>query len=198
MSRALVEPAAPARHVEPSPAPYWTQMTNVRVSGSRTVIDLVLVGPSGVHVVIDRPGHPNASSAVSEPDDDLERTAERAVAAAAGVAELLPLRYRNVVTPQVSLAGLTETAVEVGVAFAASPDVLRHVWRQGPRVVSTSEAAAIVRRLRDRLEPIPVEPTPRSRGWWRRRARRSLIAGAAAVTGLAAAVVAAVTVGIPL
>jgi len=197
MPRALARPASPGRHAQPLSEPYWTQLTSMRVPGGRDRIDLVVVGPSGVHVVLDRAQPPHSSSRVGEADTELVEVAQRAVAAAAAVAELLPPRYRHLVTSEVSLNGVAESAVIVGAALAASPDVMRHVWRHRPRVVSTSEAAVIVTLLRGALEPFPVEPTTPHRPWWRRRSRRWAIAGAATVAGVSAAVAAAVTLGMP-
>jgi len=177
-------------------APYWTQLTGMRVPNGRGRIDRVVVGPSGVHVVIERPALPHPSSTVGEDDPALAEAAQSAVVAAAAVADLLPPRYRHLVTSEVSLVGLTEAAIDAGVVLAATPDVLRHVWRHRPRVVSTSEAAVIVGQLRDRLEPYPAEPTVRRESWWRRWPRRPVVAGAASVV-VASTVAAAVAVGIP-
>ncbi len=196
MPRELERPASDAQHAEPFPARYWTQLTDVRVPGSADRIDLVLVGPSGVHVVIDRPGSSPTLSAADGPDTDLQQAVRRAAAATAAVADLLPLRYRHVVTSEMSLGGLTGTVLSFGEVSACSPDVLRQAWRHRARTVSTSEATVIARLLRDRLEPFPVEPAPRGRAWWRRRSWRWVIAGAAAITGVAAGV--AATVGLPM
>lgn len=198
MRRDLARVGAPVQHAEPLPAPYWTRLEDVRVPGTADRIDLVLIGPSGVHVVIDRPGQPHAPSVVPETDADLERAAQRAAVAARAVADLLPPRYHHVVTSEVCLPGLSEAGVTVGTVFAASPDVLRHAWRHRPRVVSTSEAAVVARLLRHGLEPFPVEPAAGRDAWWRRWPRGWVIGGAAAITGLAAGGAAAlVTTDLP-
>lgn len=195
MARELVKSKASVRRAEPLSAPYWTRLSHVRVPDGQDCIDLVLVGPSGVHVVIDRPAPLDDLAATGGTDAELEDLAQRAISAAEAVVERLPVRYRPVVTAEVSLAGLTETALGFGVALVASPDVLQHVWQHRPQTLSTSEAAAVTRLLRDRLEPFPVQTTQRPASWW--RSRRWMITAAAAATGVAAGVAAAVTVGMP-
>lgn len=128
-------------------------------------IEEVVVGPSGVHVVLASP-----AATVSDPDVG---TAARAAAA---VAALLPPRYRDRVRPELRLhddAGDVATWHED--VLLASPRALEHVWRYGPRLLSTSEIAEVSRWLDARLEPV-VEATPAaSRRWWLRwrRVRRS-------------------------
>lgn len=169
---------APVREVEPLPATYWTRIEHVRVPGGTDRIDLVVVGPSGVHVVLDRPGATDGRSRRTAPGTpevgagDLEETVQGATAAAAAVAALLPARYRRVVAPAVCLRGTTASGDTVGTVLAASPDVLRHAWRHGPRVLSTSEATVIAGLLRHRLEPFPLPPAAGGGRWWRRWARR--------------------------
>lgn len=165
MSRTLARRAGPGQQAEQLPAAYWMQLEHVRAPDSPDRIDLVVVGPSGVHVVTDRP-LPSDGAAGS--DADLAATADRAAASAAAVADLLPARYRHAVAPAVRLRGDTESATDVGGVLAASPDVLRHVWRHQPGVLSTSEATLLERLLRHCLEPFPMGPSPRSGSWWRR------------------------------
>jgi hypothetical protein len=172
MSRALARRAGSGQQAEPLPAAYWTQLEHLRAPGSGERIDLVLVGPSGVHVVTDRSSTAITGDVVGgDADAGLEATAQRAAASAGAVADLLPARYRHAVTSAVCLRGDTGSAVTVGAVLAASPDVLRHVWRHQPRVLSTSEATLVGRLLRHCLEPFPVEPTAGRGRWWRRWAR---------------------------
>lgn len=168
MTRELRRRAASTAPTEPLSSSYWTQLTHVRVPGSDERIDLVLVGPSGVHVVTDRPGQPTADG---HGTPDLDAAARLAADAAVAVAGLLPERYRNVVSSAVCLPGATEVGVSVGLVLAASPDVLRHTWRHQPRLLSTSEAAALARLLQARLLPCPVPVPPRTGRWWRRAPR---------------------------
>jgi hypothetical protein len=185
MPRELVRRAVPVQRGEQLPAAYWPQLESVRVPGSPDRIDLVLVGPSGVQVVIDRPERRRAVVApTSDATADLQDAARRAEAAAAAIAEILPARYRLTVTAAVRLLGDTEVAVTVGGVEAASPDVLRHMWRQRPRVLSTSEAGVVSGLLRQRLEPCPAASPGRQSRWrgWRTRC----LIGASVVTGAAA------------
>jgi hypothetical protein len=157
--------------VEQLPAEYWTLLTRVRWPGRPDLLlDEVLVGPSGVHVVLHRAGRPASTDTNDGEGADLEEAAFRAAAVALAVAGLLPERYRTVVTPAVCLTDTEEVGFSVGDVFAASPGVLRHSWRHRARVLSTSEADAIADRLRARLEPFPVE-SPRSAAatWWKWR-----------------------------
>lgn len=168
MTRELLRRAAPVRPVQPLSAVYWTQFTNVRVPGSHDRIDLVLVGPSGVHVVTDRPGQPTLSASTSGATADLDEAARLSAEAAVAVAALLPDRYRRAVTSAVCLPGATEVGVSVGLVLAASPDVLQHTWRHQARLLSTSEAATLSALLRARLQPCPVDVATTRRRWWRR------------------------------
>ena len=185
MSRELARRRSAERRVEQLPAEYWTLLTRVRWPGRPDRwVDEVLVGPSGVHVVLNRAGRPT-STGTSE-GADLEGAAVRAAAVAVAVGDLLPHRYRGVVTPAVCLTDTHEVGFSVYDVFAASPGVLRHSWRHRPRVLSTSEADAIADRLRARLEPFPVE-SPRSAAapWW--GWRRLWLAGVVATTGVGGA-----------
>lgn len=179
--------AEPIRRAEDLPDRYWTRLEERRVPVGPGRIDLVLVGPSGVHVVIDQRADVVA---------DLVATARRASAAGAAVADLLPGRYRTAVVTEVRLLGARGRAVEItvesstGTVCAASPDLLEQVWRCRPRVLSTSEAAVVAGLLRERLLPDPVDGRSGLRPWWRRR--RVLVAAGLAT---AAAGAAAVTVG---
>lgn len=198
MARKVALAPAAVQRAEPLPARYWTQLEDMRVPGREDRIARVLVGPSGVHVVTDVAGQPDPVSTVTAAGPDLEASAQRAAAVAADVAGLLPLRYRHVVTAELCLTGLTATATSVGPVVAGSPDMLDQAWRNRRRVVSTSEAAVLVRMLGDRLEPFPEPVAPRRARWWRRWPRRWVVGGAAALTGAAAGgVVAVAELGVP-
>lgn len=174
MSRSLTRRAAPVRPIQALSTAYWTQLTNVRTPGRDDRIDLVLVGPSGVHVVTDRPGQPTPSATAADAPADLDEAAGRAAEAAVAVADLLPDRYRHAVTSAVCLPGASEVGVSVGLVLAASPDVLQHTWRHQPRLLSTSEAATLATLLQARLQPCPVEAVTARGPWWRRRPRRQV------------------------
>jgi hypothetical protein len=185
MAREQGRVVAVGQRGEPLPAPYWTRFEDVRWPGSPgRRIDEVLVGPSGVHVVAHRGGTlPSPTGG-----QDLHEAAGRVVEAACAVAGLLPGRYRHVVTPAVCLTDTADTGLRVGDVFAASPGVLRHAWRHQARVLSTSEAEAIVHHLRAGLEPFPRElPSGSGPGAWR---RRLWVAGAVAAAGAAVGVAA--------
>jgi hypothetical protein len=182
MSRELARRGSAEQRVEQLPADYWTLLARVQSPGRPDrLVDEVLVGPSGVHVVLHRPAPPTSTETSSSQGADLGEAAVCAGDAAAAVAELLPHRYRRVVTPAVCLNDTDEVGYSVGDVFAASPSVLRHSWRHGPRVLSTSEADAIADRLRARLEPFPVEsPGSDAATWW--RWRRLWLAGVLTTT----------------
>lgn len=183
MARERARHAAPALQAQ-LPAGYWTRLEDVRLPGTREPIDLVLVGPSGVHVVLDDPGQPPASTAVPRARTGPEDVARRAADAAAGVALLLPVRYRHTVLPEVRLLQSSEVAIDVGAVLVGSPDVLWQAWRHRTRVLSTSEVAVVGGLLARSLEPVE-EATVLRPSWWRRP--RPWLVGAAALAGAAAA-----------
>jgi hypothetical protein len=193
MARVLAQRGLVGQRVEQLPATYWTQFTTVRCPGRPDRrIDEIVVGPSGISVVLNLPGHPPATGASTCGWADLEEAARRASAAAEAVADLLPDRYRGAVTPAVCLTDTLDVGFSVGAVFAASPSVLRHASRHQPRVLSTSEADAMAHRLRATLEPFPVEPPASpAAAWW--RWRRLWLAGAAVATGVGAALAAGAT-----
>lgn len=186
MSRDLAEQAPAYRHAGRLPAAYWTEFENVCLPGRLDRVDLVVVGPSGVHVVASCPfpAHPRTATTSPTPTE-IDESARRAATTSLAIAELLPPRYRRVVAPAVRLDGQTAVGLSVDGVFTASPDVLRHAWQHGPRVLSTSEARAVVELLRAHLRPMPLPPSPRRTGW-RRHPRRWLV-GAAALAGVGAA-----------
>lgn len=188
MARERERQAQPV-HQSQLPAAYWTRLEGVRVPGTAVVIDLVLVGPSGVHVVLDHPDEPLLSTAVPRARSGVEDAMQRAADASAGVAELLPERYRPAVLAEVCLLGTSGVVVDMGAVLVGSGDVLWQAWRHRARVLSTSEVAVVAGLLDRRLERVADEPPPR-RSLWSRSWRW--------LTGAAAAGAAAVSVwGVP-
>jgi hypothetical protein len=171
--------AAPARPVAgipgQLPASHWRRYPAVRWPGTtEDRIDEVVVGPSGVHVVLRARGDETPQAACPEGSP-----VDAASGAADAVAGLLPARYRDRVHPELRLDDTQDVASRVGRVLLASPPVLEHIWRSGPRVLSTSEVDDLRHRLDAALEPLAVEtpPAPRWR-WLRWRPRRRRAAGA--------------------
>lgn len=188
MARERERQVGPA-YQAPLPAAYWTRLADVRVPGTAVVIDLVLVGPSGVHVVLDHPDDPLLSTAVPRARSGVEDAMQRAAHASAAVATLLPERYRSAVLAEVCLLGTTGVVLDMGSVLIGSADVLWQTWRHRARVLSTSEVAVVAGLLDRRLERVADEPPPR-RSLWSRSWRW--------LTGAAAAGAAAVSVwGVP-
>jgi hypothetical protein len=192
MSRDLAQRAH--RRGERLPAAYWTAFENVCLPGRLDRLDLVVVGPSGVHVVA-RCASPAPAARGHAPGEvpgdvpaDVTEAARRAATASQVLGILLPDRYRRAVTPAVRLDGQSEVGLSVAGVFTASPDVLRHAWLHGPRVLSTSEARAVAEALRAHLRPMPVPASPRRAGW--RRHPRRWLGGVAGLAAAAAAVAA--------
>jgi len=193
MSRVRAPQAGSERHAR-LPEAYWRQLASVRVPGADQHIDLVLVGPSGVHVVLDDPvqaPHPATVPGVRTGPED---AASRAAAAAAGVVGLLPSRYRDAVLAEVRLRGTADVGMHVGTTLVASPDVLARTWRERQRVLSTSEVVVVSRMLDERLER--VDELPPASPWWTRWWSRCL-AGAAVLAGTGAAAMALDLVTVP-
>lgn len=155
MTRGRIVPAASSL-----PGSHWRRYVGVRGPGSDGRIDEVVVGPSGVHVVLECPG-----GTVGDP---LVPTASEAAEA---VADVLPERYRGRVRPELRLAeDAGDVATWHGAVLLASPRALEHTWRYGPRVLSTSEIAEVSRWLDRRLELIvEVVPPVQRRRWLRLR-----------------------------
>ncbi len=147
------------------PSSHWRRYRGVRWPGSDARIDEVVLGPTGVHVVLHRPG-----ARVGGPE---VRTAAHAAEAVGG---LLPDRYRGRVRPEVLLEEETvDVATWDGEVLLASRGALEHTWRFASRELSTSEIAGIGRWLDARLELLRVEvPSPRRRGWLRRLRPRAV------------------------
>lgn len=148
----------PDTHWRRYPPAHWPRTDAQGDAAGQRRIDEVVVGPSGVHVVLAGPG-----ATVGDPD------VGEAARAAEAVAALLPPRYRGRVRAELRLhddAGDVATWHED--VLLASPRALEHVWRYGPRLLSTSEIAEVSRWLDARLElvveAVPVAP----RRWWLR------------------------------
>src|SRR4051794_21223178 len=125
----------PDSHWRRYPPVHWPAVDRGPEGGPQRRIDEVVVGPSGVHVVLASPG-----ATVADPDVSSAALAGEAVAA------LLPPRYRARVRPELRLhedAGDVATWHED--VLLASPRALEHVWRYGPRLLSTSEIAEVSR-----------------------------------------------------
>ena len=128
----------------------------------------MVVGPSGVHVVLGAHGDETEQATCPEGSP-----VDAAVRAADAVARLLPARYRDRVHAELRLDDTRDVATRVGRVLLASPPVLEHIWRSGPRVLSTSEIDDLRHRLDAGLEPLAVETPPVSRwSWLRWRPRR--------------------------
>jgi len=169
--------------VPPLPTSHWTVFDAVRWPGHPDDrIDEVVVGPSGVHVVVHQqvPAEVGASALAEHP------VAARSREAADAVAALLPSRYRDALRPVVCLCGTDDIGEVVDGVRLASPEPLRFALRHQPRVLSTSEVAEVSARLRLALTPYPAPVAPPAA----RRLRRLWLRSAAA--GIAVAAVATV------
>jgi hypothetical protein len=162
----------------PLPTSHWTVFDAVRWPGRmEDRIDDVIVGPSGVHVLLHQEG-------LAEADWSSTATVTRAREAADAVGGLLPSRYRRALRPVICLCGTNNIAEVVDGVRLASPEPLRFALRHQPRVLSTSEVAEVSARLRLALTPYPAPPapptTPRLRRLWLRAAAAGLATAAAA------------------
>jgi hypothetical protein len=171
--------------VPPLPTSHWTVFDAVRWPGHpEDRIDEVVVGPSGVHVLLHHEGSVEAALS-SDPIVGRARSAAEAVAGA------LPLRYRDALRPVVCLCGTSDGAEVVEGVRLASPESLRFALRHQPRVLSTSEVAEVSARLRLALTPYPAPSAPPAR----RSLRRLWLRTAAAGLAIAASVTLLMEVG---
>jgi hypothetical protein len=178
---------------EPLPSTHWTVLGAVRWPGDpEQRIDEVVVGPSGVHVILHHRDHPGVTAEALEAEVGQDvgwgQTTARASAAAAAVVGLLPDRYRHAARAAVCLCDTSDLGCVVDDVRLASPAPLRFAVRHQDRVLSTSEVAGISRRLRLALTPYPPEPLP-GRARSRQRIRRRL-----ALAGLTTAAASALLV----
>ncbi len=161
----------------PFPTTAWTRLHNVQIptdGGSAIPSAEVIVGPSGVHVVLTQGPIAGGSSRL------LTREAQ---SAADWIAGALPPRYRNVVCPALLLADvspdtdeaddLADSGVVAGVTVAVAR-VLSEAIRFKPRVLSHSESAVVHARLRAALEPTQEKLVRSGRWSWLSRRRRGL------------------------
>ncbi|HEX5560893.1 MAG TPA: hypothetical protein VFX52_04560 [Nocardioidaceae bacterium] len=145
--------------------PRWTRLADVTVGGPQRQTADVVVGPSGVHVVIRQASAGGATARLR---------VREATAAAAAVRATLPARYRDVVAAVVQLEGAGEDGGVVDGVTVATANVLAEALRCRPRVLSTSEAAGVAGRLRVALEASSPPPARRERRWPRPARRRVL------------------------
>jgi hypothetical protein len=138
------------------PTPRWTRLVDVTAGDLPRQRMEVVVGPSGVHVVTRQGSAVGATARL--------RVREARAAAVAVRAEL-PVRYRDVVAPAVLLEGAGDDGGVVEGVMVATATVLTDAIRSRPRVLSTSEAAAVAGRLAAVLQAPPVAPARRRRRW---------------------------------
>ena len=160
------------------PASHWTVFDAVRWPGRpEDRVDDVVVGPSGVHVLLHQQG-------LAEVNRSSTATVTRARDAADAVGGLLPSRYRRALRPVICLCDTFDIAEVVDGVRLASPEPLLFALRHQPRVLSTSEVAEVSARLRLALTPYPAPPAPptprKLRRLWLRAAAAGLATAAAA------------------
>lgn len=167
----------------------WPRLCDVRCPDrpSQTIDELV-VGPSGLHVVL----HASGVATNGSGEGWLRECAVTTLDAATAVGEVLPTRYATTVRPSVCLCSATDTGVVLAGVPVLSPDAWRHMAVHAPRLLSTSEITLVTTWLHERLEVVPPPaPSPAGR---RGRHARWAVSG-----GVAAAVMAAVASGaVPL
>lgn len=171
MARATVRQARSATVLARLPEHHWRQFHRVRCPGSAMatgqtgvgdprperveVIDRVLVGPSGIYVIL--------TVGAGTPAPLLS-----AQSAAAAVGAVLPARYRSRVKPVV-VRDEDPRAEWYDEVLVTSYDTLEHIARSTAVVLSTSEVAEVVHRLGTELEELPVVPLERRRRWYTRK-----------------------------
>jgi hypothetical protein len=160
------------------PTSHWTVFDAVRWPGRpEDRIDEVVVGPSGVHVLL----HQEQSAGVRG-SLRAEEIVTRSRDAADAVGVLLPSRYRDALRPVVCLCGTNDIGEVVDGVRLASPEPLRFALRHQPRVLSTSEVAEVSARLRLALTPYPAPAAPPAVRSLRRLWLRAAAAGFAIVS----------------
>lgn len=134
------------------PASHWTHLRCERPVGAPgPQVDDVLVGPSGVYVVVRRPG-------------GLEIDVAAARSGAAWVSGLLSERYRRRVVPVLCMQDDDPVAERRGDVLVTGITTLEHVVRSSPVVLSTSEVSGLGSRLAGSLGQAPAAPErPRRR-----------------------------------
>lgn len=128
------------------PASHWTHVAPSTGAGTtRAPADHVLVGPSGVYVVVRRLG---------ALDIDVVDTR----VAAASVAALLPVRYRPSIVPVLCVEDDDPIAESHGDVLVTGLSTLEHVVRSSPVVLSTSEVRGLGAALAGVLGNRPAAP----------------------------------------
>lgn len=149
------------------------------------LVDEVVVGPSGVHVVM----HTDVMGTTTADTTTVHACAATASRAAEAVADLLPPRYRGAVRPLVCACRVRGTGRVVGAVPVLAAEACRHTLEHAPRVLSTSEVQRVSGLLDAVLAPEPGARAPRTSRrllWW--SAGGATAAGLAAVGGATAAV----------
>jgi len=174
------------------PETHWKQLRRVCWPGRPgTLIDHVLVGPGGIHVIRYLP--PDRSGPSVAGRHDHQRLQDVGTAAcseyADAIGRLLPSRYRDRLRPVLCLEDDEERAEEVRGVLVTSSSTFEHIVRSSPAVLSTSEIAQVHACLQARLEHAPVQPVSRASRW------RGALRVAAASTVVAAATTGAFVLG---
>ncbi len=173
---------APWQQSDPLPRSHWRLFERVRRPGGDDLVDQVVVGPSGVYVVLRRGGG-------TLTDAPLHAQVAEARVGAEALRPLLPARHQQALRPAVVLEsnGEPEVAEDCDGVLVASPATLLHIMRHTTRVLSTGEVTRLADLLESRLELVPLPPAPA-----RRRSRKRLVLVAAAVSSAVAAAAVAV------
>ena len=169
MTRKEMRRLRPTAPLEALPATYWSHLRRVCCPGRPdSLIDHVLVGPSGIYVIRYLPSELDRLDAAT--GRGRQHLHDVGVAACAEYAEtisgLLPPRYRDRVRPVLCLRGDDERAGESGGVLVASLGAFEHIVRSSPPVLSTSEVGQAYSSLKAYLEQVPLAPDtsrPRSR-----------------------------------
>lgn len=171
MARESVRDKGTFAWLERFPASHWKHLHRVRSpqAPADVTIDHLLVGPSGIYVVVRRPGA-------------LEIDLQAARAAAGSVGALLSDRYRHRVAPVLCVDDDDPIAERHGEVLVTGFSTLEHIARSSPVVLSTSEVNGLGTCLGDKLDPLPVVPREKRRRW----KPFALLAGAAATAAMAA------------
>lgn len=145
---------------------HWRTVVSPRLAGHSThLADELVVGPSGVHVVVHA-----RTGATARDLPSLRSSADAASHAGEVVAGLLPTRYRRVVRPLVCACRASDTGTVVAAVPVLAAGACRHTVLHAPRVLSTSEVQRVAHLLEPVLAPGPgAGPTARASRrllWW--------------------------------
>lgn len=158
-------------------APHWVHLSGVRSPGPAAQVLEVVVGPSGVHVILEQPTATDDGA-----PDGLHVAVRAAQVGAREVAAGLPQRYRGCVSAAVRVGGTDGHGVQVLDVTVASTAALTDSMRFRPRVLSTSEVTIVAAHLRGVL-PLTTPPaSARRRSWSAARSRLVRYTAAAAAT----------------